>query len=98
MQTLEAILARHPFFEGFEAHSMQFITGCASNVRFAAGEYIFHEGEAASHFYIIRQGKVALEAFAAQRGPITIETIEPAHALAWHGLSPPSPRHSLAPC
>jgi len=89
MQTLEAILAGHPFFEGFEARYMQFITGCASNVRFAAGEYIFHEGEAATHFYIMRQGKVALEVFAAQRGPITIETIEAGEVLGWSWLFPP---------
>ncbi len=89
MQTLEAILAVHPFFEGLEPKYLQFITGCASNVRFDAGAYIFREGEAASHFYIIRQGKVALETFAAQRGPITIETIEAGEVLGWSWLFPP---------
>lgn len=89
MQTLEAILAEHPFFAGLEPHYMQLMTGCASNVRFEAGTYIFREGEAASHFYIIRQGKVALEAFAAQRGPITIETIEAGEVLGWSWLFPP---------
>lgn len=89
MQTLEAILAVHPFFEGFEPRYMQLITGCASNIRFDAGEYIFHEGDAASHFYIVREGKVALETFAAQRGPITIETIEAGEVLGWSWLFPP---------
>jgi CRP/FNR family cyclic AMP-dependent transcriptional regulator len=89
MQTLEAILAGHSFFEGFAPRYMQFITGCASNVRFEAGTYMFREGEAASHFYIIRQGKVALEAFAAQRGPITIETLEAGEVLGWSWLFPP---------
>ncbi len=89
MQTLEAILAVHPFFEGLEPKYLQLMTGCASNVRFEAGAYIFREGEAASHFYIIRQGKVALEMFAAQRGPITIETIEAGEVLGWSWLFPP---------
>jgi CRP/FNR family transcriptional regulator, cyclic AMP receptor protein len=89
MQTLEAILAGHPFFEGFEARYMQLMTGCASNVRFAAGTYIFHEGEPATHFYLVREGKVALEAFAAQRGPITIETLEAGEVLGWSWLFPP---------
>jgi CRP/FNR family transcriptional regulator, cyclic AMP receptor protein len=89
MQTLEAILAKHPFFEGLEPRYMQIITGCASNVRFDAGEYIFHEGEPAEHFYIIRQGKVALETFAAQRGTITVETIEEGEVLGWSWLFPP---------
>ncbi|HLX40690.1 MAG TPA: cyclic nucleotide-binding domain-containing protein, partial [Ktedonobacteraceae bacterium] len=65
MQTLEAILAEHPFFKGLEPRYMQIITGCASNVRFDTGAYIFREGEEATHFYILRQGKVALETVAA---------------------------------
>ncbi len=89
MQTLEPILAKHPFFEGLEPKYLQLMTGCASNVRFEAGTYIFREGEAASHFYIIRQGKVALETFAASRGPITIETIEAGEVLGWSWLFPP---------
>jgi len=89
METLEPILAAHPFFEGLEPKYMQLITGCASNVRFEAGTYIFREGEAASRFYIIRQGKVALETFAAQRGSITIETIEAGEVLGWSWLFPP---------
>ena len=89
MQTLEAILAVHPFFEGLEPRYLQLMTGCASNVRFEAGTYIFREGEPASHFYIIREGKVALETFAAQRGPITIETIEAGEVLGWSWLFPP---------
>jgi len=89
MQTLEPILAKHPFFEGLESKYLQLITGCASNVRFETGEYIFHEGEPATQFYIIREGKVALEAFAAPRGPITIETIEAGEVLGWSWLFPP---------
>jgi CRP/FNR family transcriptional regulator, cyclic AMP receptor protein len=89
MQTLEPILAQHPFFKGFEPQYIQLMAGCASNVRFDAGSYIFHEGEPASHFYIIRQGKVALETFAAQRGSITVETIEAGEVVGWSWLFPP---------
>ena len=38
MQTLEPILAKHPFFKGLEPQYLQLITGCASNVRFGVGE------------------------------------------------------------
>jgi CRP-like cAMP-binding protein len=89
MQTLEPILAKHPFFKGLEPQYLQLITGCASNVRFGVGEYIFREGEDASQFYLIREGKVALEIFAAQHGPITIETIEAGEVLGWSWLFPP---------
>jgi CRP/FNR family transcriptional regulator, cyclic AMP receptor protein len=89
MQTLEPILAEHPFFKGLKPEYLQLVTGCASNVRFDTGEYIFHEGEEATRFYLIRQGKVALELFAAQHGLITIETIEAGEVLGWSWLFPP---------
>ncbi len=89
MQTLESIVAEHPFFEGLKPPYLQLITGCASNVRFDTGKYIFREGEDASQFYLIRQGKVALEIFAAQHGLITIETIEAGEVLGWSWLFPP---------
>ena len=89
MQTLEPILAAHPFFKGLKPEYLQLVTGCASNVRFDTGTYIFREGEEASQFYLIRQGKVALELFAAQHGLITIETIEAGEVLGWSWIFPP---------
>ncbi len=89
MQTLEPILAEHPFFKGLKHEYLQLITGCASNVRFDAGTYIFREGEEASQFFLIREGKIALEIFAAQHGPITIETIESGEVLGWSWIFPP---------
>ena len=96
MHTLEAILANHPFFKGFQPRYTQLITGCASNVRFQAGTSIFREGEPASSFYIIRQGKVALEAMAAQRGSLIIQTIEDGDVLGWSWLFPPYRWHFSA--
>ena len=89
LQTLEPILAKHPFFKGFEPRYMQLITGCASNVRFPAGASIFREGEPAGTFYIVRQGRVALEAMAAQQGSVVIQTIEDGDVLGWSWLFPP---------
>ena len=58
METLERIIAEHPFFAGLESYYTNLLTGCASNVRFDAGTYIFKEGEEANEFYLIRSGKV----------------------------------------
>ena len=96
MQTLEAILAQHPFFNGLQAEYVQVVTGCASNVRYPAGAYLFHEGEEASNFYVIRQGKVALEIGAAAGGLIVIETIEAGEVLGWSWLFPPYRWHFSA--
>jgi CRP/FNR family transcriptional regulator, cyclic AMP receptor protein len=96
MQTLESILAEHPFFEGLEPRYRQLVTGCAANVRYRAGESIFREGEQAGYFYIIRHGKVALETFAAQHGRIIVETIEDGEVLGWSWLFPPYRWHFSA--
>ena len=61
MEGLEKILLRHPFFSGLEAELSTVISGCARNLRFEAGKYLFHEGEPADEFYLIREGSVALE-------------------------------------
>src|SRR2546428_8834327 len=92
MKTLEPILAEHPFFKGLKPEYLQLVTGCASNVRFDTGVYMFREGEEATRFYLLRQGKVALEVFAAQRGPITIETIEAGGGMGREWVFPPYPK------
>ncbi len=96
MQTLESILVEHPFFKGLDHRYMELITGCASNVRYGAGEYIFREGEDASRFYIIREGKVALETVGPRPEPITIQTVEAGEVLGWSWLFPPYRWHFSA--
>jgi len=89
MRTIESILDEHPFFKGFEQRYLQMIVGCASNVRFNSGQFIFREGEEANQFYILRHGKVALEIFTPDRGSIIIQTISEGDVLGWAWLFPP---------
>jgi len=89
METLEHIVAGHPFFAGLESYHTNLLTGCASNVRFEKGTYIFKEGEEANEFYLIRAGKVALEIFAPQRKPIMLATLGEGEILGWSWLLPP---------
>ena len=89
METLERIIAEHPFFAGLESYYTGLLTGCAANVRFTPGAYIFKEGEEANEFYLIRSGKVALEIFAPQHKPIVIETLAEGEILGWSWLLPP---------
>ena len=89
METLERIMSEHPFFKGLEEPYLQLLVGCASNVRFDAGEVIFREGEEANKFYLIRQGKVAVEMFAPSRGPIILQTLGEGEVLGWSWLVAP---------
>ncbi len=93
METLEPILAAHPFFKGLPHEQLHLLLGCASNVKFDAGEFISREGQEASEFYIIRQGKVALELFSPTHGPITVETLEDGDVTGWSWLLPPYRAH-----
>jgi len=89
MQTLEPVLAEHPFFQGLAPEYLRVLVGCASNVRFEAGQQIFREGEEANEFYLIRHGKVALEVYVPGRGSITIQTLGVGEILGWSWLVPP---------
>ncbi len=88
-QTLEKIVAEHPFFEGLESGYMSLLVGCASNVRFEAGRHILREGEEAHEFYLIRQGRVSIEIVAPQRKPIVVDSIGEGERLGWSWLLPP---------
>jgi CRP/FNR family transcriptional regulator, cyclic AMP receptor protein len=89
METLQRILADHPFARGLNDRLLELLVGCASNVRFEAGQMVFREGEEANHFYLIREGKMAVELFAAERGPINILTLGEGEVLGWSWLVPP---------
>jgi CRP-like cAMP-binding protein len=89
METLEQLLAEHPFCRGMEKRHLELLMGCASNLRFDAGQHIFRQGEEASFFYLIRHGKVAIEIHAEQRGTIILQTIGEGDVVGWSWIMPP---------
>jgi CRP-like cAMP-binding protein len=89
METLERLLAEHPFCQGMEKRHLELLTGCASNVRFDAGQYIFRQGEEANHFYLIRHGKVAIEIHAQERSGIILQTVDEGDVVGWSWFVPP---------
>jgi CRP-like cAMP-binding protein len=89
METLDPILAKHPFFKDMDERYRALLVGCASNVRFEEGEYLMREGAEAEKFYLIRHGVVAVEVFIPGQGPMTIETLREGDLLGWSWLVPP---------
>lgn len=89
MESLQRILAEHPFTHGLERCYRELLTGSASNVHFEPGQMIFREGEEANQFYLVREGKLAIELFSAERGALTILTVGPGEVLGWSWLVPP---------
>jgi CRP-like cAMP-binding protein len=89
MESLERILTEHPFIKDLEPEHVKLIVGCASNVVFKEGEFLFREGEEANAFYIIRQGKVIIETYRPEKGPIAIQTRGEGDVTGWSWLVPP---------
>jgi len=89
MDTLERLLAEHPFFKGLDPRYIKLIAGCASEVTFKAGDFVFREGDPAAHFWLIRQGKISLEIFAPGQGPVMIETLGDGDVMGWSWIVTP---------
>jgi len=93
MENLERILSEHPFLKDLDERHVKLLVGCASNVVFKAGEFIFREGDNADYFYIIRHGKAQIETFIPQKGPLAIQTREAGEVMGWSWLVPPYKWH-----
>lgn len=83
MESIEPILARHPFFQGLNPRHLKDLAACASKVGFTAGQFLCRAQEEASSFYLILQGRVSVEIFSARRGPIILRTLGEGDVLGW---------------
>jgi len=88
MEGLERILREHSFFSGIKEEYVALLAGCAKNVRFEAGEYVFHEGGTADQLYLLRSGRVALQISAPERA-VTIQTVGESDIVGASWLVPP---------
>jgi CRP/FNR family transcriptional regulator, cyclic AMP receptor protein len=89
MEGLERIVKEHPFFAGLQEAFCTLVCGCAKNVRFEAGQYLFHEGDPADQFYLLRHGRVALQLTAPGRGAVTFQTLGAGEIVGVSWLLPP---------
>lgn len=88
MENLSRILAEHPVFKDLESQYIDLLVGCASNIRFNPGTFVFMEGEEANQFYFIRRGNIVLE-INSPTGPVEFQTLKEGDILGWAWLSPP---------
>lgn len=61
VQTIAQYLPEHPFFAGLDPAVLELAAGCAVNVHFRPGEFLFHEGDPADTFYVLRRGRVSIQ-------------------------------------
>ena len=84
-----ALAAAHPFLAGMSPHHIELLAGCASLVRFQAGEVIFQADETARGFYLIESGTVVIEGAIAGKPHVVIDTISAGDPLGWSWLFEP---------
>jgi CRP/FNR family transcriptional regulator, cyclic AMP receptor protein len=89
IEGLERIVREHRFFSGIDRAFADLVTGCASNVRFTAGEYLLREGAPADELYLIRHGRVALQIASPGRESITFLTVAEGEMVGVSWLIPP---------
>ena len=75
--TLEPLLRDHPFLKDLAPEHLALLAGCATNVRFGAGSFLF------------REGKLALEIAAPGRGSIIVQTLGAGHVAGFSWLLEP---------
>ena len=83
METMEPILAAHPFFKGLDPRYLKLIVECASRETFTPGQFLCQDNEEARKFYVIHHGRVAVEIYRPRRGAVTVQTIGEGEVLGW---------------
>ncbi len=89
IESLDRYIREHPFFAGLAEEYVQLIVGCARNVVFKAGAYLYRHGDPADAFYLLRHGRVALEMSAPGRAPVTFQTVIEGEIVGVSWLLPP---------
>lgn len=88
MQTIAEYLPEHPFFAGLDPAALELAAGCAVNVHFRPGEFLFHEGDPADTFYVLRHGRVSLQMRTPTRD-VVLDTAQDGDVVGWSWLIPP---------
>ncbi len=92
IEDLSRVLREHPFLSELEPQHIATVVGCASNRRYAAGEFLCRQGEQADVFYLVREGLVAVELHTPQGG-VRIDTVNEGDVLGWSWLIAPYQWH-----
>lgn len=93
IDTMAAVLAEQPFFKDVEPRHLRAVAGCAANVRFDPGEFLFEDGEPADKAYLLTQGQVFLELSVPGKGTVIVDTLGKGAVVGWSWLFPPYRAH-----
>lgn len=89
MKTIADQLKTHPFFQAFNASTIEQLGGCGRHIQFEPDEQIAKAETPADAFYIVQSGHVAIEIMHPSRGPMMLQTLGSDDILGWSWLFPP---------
>ena len=89
MRTIEQYLPDHPFFSGLDADALAILAGCATNVSFAPGQFLFRTGQPADQFFVVRRGRVAIQVHGPAAGTMVVDSADTGDVVGWSWLVPP---------
>ncbi|MCG2580288.1 MAG: cyclic nucleotide-binding domain-containing protein [Marinobacter sp.] len=89
MKNIAQIVCEHPFFHGLDGEFCDLVCGCARNVRFNPGDYLFHEGGDADYLYLIRYGQVTLEIAVPGKPSVRFQTLHDGDLVGVSWVLPP---------
>jgi CRP/FNR family transcriptional regulator, cyclic AMP receptor protein len=79
-------LSAHPFTKALWPDHIVRLSEMGSEVHFAPGELIFHEGDHSSFLYLLISGNVALEVLSPAR-PLRVATLYGGDLLGWSSVT-----------
>jgi CRP-like cAMP-binding protein len=82
---LYALLQEHPFVEEFRPEHIDKLGGLGREVRFAADQVIFKEGDDTHDFYLIVSGRIALEMHETDH-VLRVQTLGTGDELGWSSV------------
>ena len=90
METMEPILAAHPFFQGLEPRYLKLVLACASRGTFKPGQFLCRDEEARHEVLPDPSRPGGGGDLRARRGPVTIQTLGEGEVLGWLWFESPT--------
>jgi CRP-like cAMP-binding protein len=75
------LLGQSPLFKGAETAELEAALAVARRSQLEAGEFFFHQGEPAEHFYVIIEGQVRLSQLTAEGHQVIIHFMGPGDGM-----------------
>ncbi len=89
MKNIEQLLPDYAFFDGLDPRTVAVLAGCAINMHLHPGQFLFHEGDPADHFYLLRHGRIAIEVHRPAGGAVVLDTVDDGDVVGWSWVVPP---------